>query len=480
MVGATQPAGRDHLVDARTASFGVAGYRFAYLAIAAAIVVSTAFAPVNSAALALAHFLGGHILNDRAIPMRLGSETFTAPGSYSGGIGWLGAVANELLARAGYGAALFATMLAALVAFAFVELRARRLGGRWLALGAVVLARACAPESLGIAGGITTAAFVAVLAYVLERPSRTAAIVATILAVVWCNVAAEGLLAPAIAACIAAATTLRRGTQDERRWSRFACLGTALALLATPAFTSYPLYALGTLRLDRDLFGVVAYHPIDVAPLAYRVGFTAIIVAGLAFGLQRDRGAWIPLFVAAAVLALMNGAFVIVFGVLAAPILAASAAAAYPRFAQLGTGSVRADIAIGVAAVALAAGIAPFVATPATAPGYALAAGLGSDGRSHRVFCYDVDWCDVAISEAPRVSVFADGRVAAYPSTVLGRQRDIVTMKNHWRRTIDRNKVDTMILRNDRPLTTMISMAPGWHLVASDAAASVYERAVLR
>jgi len=142
VVGATQPAGRDHLVDARTASFGVAGYRFAYLAIAAAIVVSTAFAPVNSAALALAHFLGGHILNDRAIPMRLGSETFTAPGSYSGGIGWLGAVANELLARAGYGAALFATMLAALVAFAFVELRARRLGGRWLALGAVVLARA--------------------------------------------------------------------------------------------------------------------------------------------------------------------------------------------------------------------------------------------------------------------------------------------------------------------------------------------------
>jgi hypothetical protein len=480
MVGATQPAGREHLVDARTASFAGAGYRVAYVALAAAVVVATAFAPVNSGAVALAHFLGGHILGDRAIPMRLGSETFTASGSYAGGIGWLGAVANELLVRAGHGYALFATMLAALVAFAFVELRARRQGGRLLALGAVVLAGSCAPGSLGIAGGITTAAFAAVLTYVLERPSRTATIVATLLAVVWCNVAAEGLLAPAIAACIAAATTLRGGTQDERRWSRFACLGTALALLATPALLSYPLYALGTLRLDRDLFGVVAYHPIDVAPLAYRVGFTAMILAGLAFGLQRDRGASIPLFAAAAVLALMNGAFVIVFGVLAAPVLAASAAAAYPRFAHARAGSARADIASGVIAVALAAGLVPVVGVPATAPGYALAASLASDGRPHRVFCYDVDWCDVAISGAPLARVFADGRVAAYPSTVLGRQRDVVAMKNHWRSTIDKNKVDTMILRNDRPLTTMISMAPGWHLVASDAAASVFERAALR
>jgi hypothetical protein len=480
VVGATQPAGREHLVDAQTASVAGAGYRAAYVALAATIVAGTAFAPVNSGAVALAHFLGGHVLNDRAIAMRLGSETFTAPGSYSGGIGWLGAVANELLARAGHGYALFATMLAALVAFAFVELRARRAGGRWLALGAVVLAGSCAPGSLGIAGGITTAAFAAVLAYVLERPSRTAAIVATVLAVVWCNVAAEGLLAPAIAACFAAATTLRGGTGDERRWSRFACLGTALALLATPAFLSYPLYALGTLRLDRDLFGVVAYHPIDVAPLAYRVGFTAMVLAGLALGLQRDRGASIPLFAAAAILALMNGAFVIVFGVLAAPVLAASAAAAYPYFDKLSTGSLRGDIASGVAAVALAAGLVAVAAAPATAPGYALAASLASDGRSHRVFCYDVDWCDVAISGAPLVSVFADGRVAAYPSTVLSRQRDIVAMKNHWRSAIERYKVDTMILRNDRPLTTMISMAPGWSVVASDSAASVFERAALR
>lgn len=478
MAGATQATAREHVAGTQAASLAGATYRAAYILVAGGIVIATAYAPVNTAGLALARFLGAGILSAHAIPMYLGTETFTAVGSYTAGIGWLGALATELFARAGHGFSLLATIVAAMAAFAFVELRARRTAGRALALGAVVLAAACAPGSLGIAGGITTAAFAAALAYVLDRPGPRAAAVATLIAVVWCNVAPEGVLAPAIAACIAAATTLRGGTPQERRWSRLACAGTAVALLLTPAMFSYPTYALGAMRIDRELDGVVAFHPIDVAALAYRVGFTAMIVAGLAVGLQRDRGAAIPLFVCSAVLALLNGAYIIVFGVLAAPLLASSAASAYPRVAAMGAGSLRGDLASAIAGLGLAAALASFVAAPAAPPGYALAASLASDGHSHRVLCYDVDWCDVALAAAPAVRVFADGRVAAYPSSVLDEQRDLVRMKPHWRKALDDNRVDTLILRKDRPLTTILELSPAWHVVAGNEAASVLERTV--
>ena len=477
MVRALRAETGEPKVPAIAAPFAGAAYRGLYVVLGAAIVAATAFAPPDSAALALARFTGAQIARDHSIPLHLGAETFTAAGAYSGGLGWLGAFGTELLSR--HGLASFATILAALVAFALVEMRARRAAGRIFALAAGALAAACAPGSLGVAGGIVSAAFAAAVAYVLERPGPRATASATALTVLWCNVAPEGLLAPLIALCLAAEATFGGRSLAERRWARAAFAGTALATLATPAFLAFPGLALEALRIDRALDGIVSLHPVDVAPIAYRVGFTLAVFAALALGLQRGREGSIPLLVFAAMLALANGAFVVVFGVLVAPLLAGSAAAAFPRAARLAGGSMRGDLAVAGGLILLAVGLGAYAgARPAPLPpGFELAARLAADGVPHRLYCYNVDWCGQALAGAPAVRVFMDGRIAAYPDAVRELQRDIVRLKGHWRKVLDDDRIDALLVRRDRPLATIVALSPAWHVVASDPSTVLYERA---
>jgi hypothetical protein len=458
-----------------------AAYRALYVVLGSGVVVATAFAAPDTAALALARYTGAEIVRNHSIPLHLGAETFTAAGAYSGGLGWLGALTTELLGRGGYGLALFATILVALTAFALVELRARRAGGRIFSLAAVALALGCAPGALGLAGGIVSAAFAAALAYILERPGPRAAAAATALTVLWCNVAPEGILAPLIALCLAAETTFGGRSIAERRWARGACAGTALGTLATPALLSFPALALEALRIDRALDGIVPLHPADVAPIAYRVGFTLAVFAALALGLQRGREGSIPLLIFGAMLALANGAFVVVFGVLVAPLLAGSARAAFPRVARIAAGSLRADLWSGGGIVLLAAVLAWYAGSrPAPLPpGYQLAAALAADRAPHRLYCYNIDWCGEALARAPAVRVFMDGRIAAYPLAIRELQRDIVRLKGHWRKVLDDDRVDALLARKDRPLATIVAMSRAWHVVASDASAVLYERTLV-
>jgi hypothetical protein len=457
---------------AREAVPVAAAYRVAYAALALGAVIATAFAPPDNAGLALGSFLGEQILRTRAVPLHLGNETFTAAGAYTGGLGWLGGLTLALLARAGGSSALLlATMLATLTAFWFTELQARRNAGQAFALLAVVIAAACALSSLGVAGGIVTAAFAAVLAYVLDRPGPRAAGVATAIALVWCNVAPQGILAPLIAA-------IRGTTADEKLWSRIAWAGTVLAMFATPAFYHYPLAAFEALRIDRTLGNDVAFHPGQVAPIAYRIGFTLTMLVALSVGLQRERRASISLVLFSALLALMNGAYLVVFGVLTGPVLAGAAAAALARSPRIAIGTPRSNVAAAIAAAGIGAVLAWHLAAPPQPGGYALAAALERDGRPHRVFCYNVDWCDAALAEAPAVRVFVDGRVEAYPQTVLDQQGDIMRLRSHWRKRLNDSRVDTIVAPRSGPFGGILSLWPAWHRAAARDGDGVFERTV--
>lgn len=460
-------------------------YRGLYVAIAIALALGAATAAPDAGALALDRFAGTRILHDRSIPLHLGRETFTAVGAYNGGLGWLGALVVDALWLGGSTLAHLGSLLATFVTFAFVELRARRTAGRGVALAAVVLAAACAPGSLGIAGGIVTAAFAAALAYVLDRPGPRATLGATLLAVVWCNVAPQGLLAPAIAACVAAETTFKpldradRRAVAERRWARVACAGTLLATLATPAFVAYPALALKALRIDGPLFGVVEFHPVDVAMLAYRIGFTLVVVA--AFGLGITRAGAIPLLVLGALLALLNGSYVVVFGALAAPLVAAAAANAWPKLATIATGSVRGDVLAGACALTLAVAFVWIFPRPqAVSGGYALAASLGADGRAHRLFCSEVDWCNAALAASPLERVFMDGRVAGYPPQIWNAQVDISRFRKSWRDRLEQFRIDAVLAPEDGPLAGLLVLAPGWHALASNETSALYVRDPIR
>jgi hypothetical protein len=353
----------------------------------------------------------------------------------------------------------------------------------WSCARAAPLTAVCALGGFGIAGGIVTALFAAALAYLLERPGPRTVAAVTLLSVIWCNVAPQGLFAPAIAVCFAAFKRVDpsdAAAVAARRWGRIACATTALATLATPALASYPLLAFEGLRVDRLLAGIVAYHPVDVAPLAYRFGFGFAVLAALAVGTQRGREDAIPLFVFAALLALANGSYVVVFGALAAPLLAASAAAMFPKLAGRTIGSVRGDAVAGACALSLGAALAWHFAGGATPPGFALAASLARDSQPHRLYCANVDWCDAALTGSPHHKVFMDGRVAAYPTKIWDAERDIRTLKPHWRKQLDDFRVDTLLTQKDRALATLIAMGGGWREVASDESAVLYERSAAR
>jgi hypothetical protein len=476
--GAAVAEGRERPLAAEVSRTGIA-YRAAYVALAVAIAIGCVLATPDSAAYALGRFTGFAMLHDHTLPLYLGTESFTADGSYAGAIGWLGALGTALLSNLPPAASLFATALVALATFAFVELRARRVASRGLALGAVALAGLCAVGSFGVAGGIVTAAFASALAYILDRPSPRAAALATVLAIVWCNTAPQGLLAPAIALCAIASVWFGAATALERRYALLAFAGTVLATLATPALFAYPALAFEAMRVDRELMGVIAsVNPVDVVPFAYRAGFTLVVFAAFALGIRRGREGAIPLLLFGALLALANGAYVVVFGVLAAPLLAGSAAAAFPRFTRPGTAAARGDlVALGCAvAVALfGAWQAAAHFTPLTG-GYALAASLAADGKSHRVYCTNVDWCNAALAGAPNVRVFMDGRVAAYPEATRDRKRDIGNLKPQWRKRLADDGVDAIVAAGDRAFSGLVALSPGWYAAATDDGTVLYER----
>jgi len=277
----------------------------------------------------------GEQIAHAGIALHLGPETFTAAGAWSGGLGWLGALTVYIVSLGGGAATLLLTMSAALGMLALTEERARRGGGSLLALGAVALVVGCALDMLRPGAGIESAVFAAALALILERPGPRAALLATGIAVLWCNVAPQGLLASAIALVFASGAMLERRDPEQRRWALIAFAGTALATLATPALFSYPALAFEALRIDRGLQGIVAFHPSEVAPLSYRVGFTLIALTALLAGVPRRAAGEALLVCFATLLALANGAYLPLFAVLVAPVLARSVASSWPQFGAL-------------------------------------------------------------------------------------------------------------------------------------------------
>jgi hypothetical protein len=460
-----------------------AGLWFGRAAAACALIAFVALATPDAPSLAFAHWYGGRIAQ-AGLPLRLGTETFDAAGAYSGALGWLGALVTYAVSLGGPAATRCATMLAALAAFWLVDLRIARDAGARAGAFAALLAALCALDALRPGGGIETAAFGAALGLVLERPSRSGALVAFAIAVAWCNLAPQGVLAPLIAGAFALGLHLQPADAERRRWSVVAFGGTLLALFATPAWGAYPALAAEALRVDRALGGIVPLHPADLAPLGYRFGFTLAVLTAFAVGTGR-RPADALMLVLATLLALANGAYVALFGVLVAPILARAAAELWPRvFAGPSNGSRglagRSNGSRGLAVILLAAVVLgavfgrPLRASESSA---GLAGVLAADGRAHRLFCANLDWCDEALGAGHNnVRVLMDGRVAAYPARTLALQQQVVQLKAGWRQALAAAGVDAVLLRRNRAAATILAREPAWRELGAAGSAVLFER----
>jgi hypothetical protein len=436
------------------------------LAYAAAVVATTAALP-DGASLALARWTGARVIHT---------------GLAQAGPGWFGAVCTWLVASGGSAVPLAVAAVAALVALACTEQRAKLRSTSGFALGAVVIAAACSLDAFHAGGGAISAAFAAALALALARGGTRAPLLAGGLTALWCNVSADGALAPFVALTFALGTQ-RDGTASQaprRAW--YAAGACAFATLLTPAFAAFPAEAFAALHFDGTLEGIVATHPAQIAPAAYRVGFTLVVLAFIAFGSGvRLRVGDAALVTLATLLALENGALLAVFGVLVAPILAGSAYESFGRPPRVEAPHGAADVCLAIAALALAGCLAMFAAPRADAAlasqPYALARAAAL-GNHHRFYCADVAWCGYAIATGPPgTSALLDGRTYLYAAGDVQAQRNIARAARGWRATLDRRRIDVLLVRRDRALATLLRMRGDWRPVASDATAELFVRA---
>jgi hypothetical protein len=408
-------------------------------------------------------------------------------GPSDGAHGWLsGAIAVALFDRFGVGGLAAVATASWLVALAGVAVRAGRRASPPFAAGAVVLAIACSVDVMrpGIDGlWVACASLTFVL---LDAPSPLAALGVGFLAALWCNLAPEGIFASAFAVLIALGRTL---DEPRSRTTRDAWLVVAAALLgtlATPSGIGYVAAAWAALHLRPGDVGALA--PAEAAPLGYRIGFTLVVLATLAFGMGTARRRDVPTFLTALVAGFASGALLPLVAIVAGPPLAAAADRANALAPNVATSRSPRGVAFAVAGFAAIVACGAIVSGAlaarrhsasdwtARAP-YPLLARAARNGHAPRLFCANLAWCDLA--ETVDVPVVLDSRVDLVPATTATAYRTIVRVGPHWRARLRELGANAVLVDASSPLATLLALSH-WRRVGDDGGTTLYERAKVR
>lgn len=397
-------------------------------------------------------------------------------------VGWLGAygIANVYYGPFRYGGLVFASSVIAAIAFLAVEARARRrVDGVW-SFVAVLLAATCCLDALRVGGGMIDAAFAAVTVLLLESASMRARLASIAITAIWCNVDATGSIAPLLAVVSAVATTFepavtldarattmgaRRGVHAERVCGAWIVAVSMLgATLATPLGAAFFAHAFASMQLAGASTAYAAWTPSDLAPHAFRFGALAIVFLALAVGMRGVAVRDGLLATTAFLLALANGAFVPLFGIVTAPIVVGGLA----RRVGLPSFGIRHDPLASVASIVVLVAIASGVLAGAKAipisadEPYAVIDRLARIGLAHRAFCANLTWCDAV--ETVGLHVLADGRIAEGSQATRDAQIEISNVRA-WRKTMHSFAVDVALVGADSALATILT-ASKWTVLA--------------
>ncbi len=388
-------------------------------------------------------------------------------------LGWLGALVTTAVSSLGELPFALACGFVAVAAMALVGRRAARWGANPAALLAVAFVVPCLLDALRPGADVGAWLFAAVAIALLDAPTPRRGIAFAIVSLAWCNLEPAGIFACALAllslaGALCDATGANAPLESAALPLRAAIASAAgLALLCTPDGLAYPRDAFEALRLGDAVRGIVATTPAIVAPAAYHLGFFALLACALACGVRAHglRGA-LPL-AGTCVLALDNGAFVPIFGIVAA----APVAIAVARMVRY-----RTIIALGAPFVAVAAIAFAMRAQPTAPPEpYDLVARTAPEaGGRGTLFCAKIDWCDVAVARGARVVM--DGRVAPYDARARAEQRAIGAAGRGFAAALARTETTRVLAIRDTPLAARLALEPAWRRVTSDAQATLFER----
>ncbi|GAC1307644.1 MAG: hypothetical protein NVSMB19_20490 [Vulcanimicrobiaceae bacterium] len=463
-------------------------YVWLVLGVLAARFFATAIAfPQGDGDLRWQRWLGRTILATHAIPRRLGSETFSAPGAPWTPQEWAFSVVAAH-ATAGPAWTLFAgsIALAAVAALAIVAYHAVRRGA---SARAVVLCTALAGIGLFASFGVRVqvAAWPLLALYLLlldcEGPWAYAAIA---VAALWSNVHASAMLAPVLAgaATIGAAIDERAVGARVRRLA-FVAGGSALALCCNPLGWDLPLYSL-MLFTSPIKEQINEWQPTVLSEPSFALGALPLLVLALLFFAEGGRRRVRDLLVFGAMTYLVLGAArnIAIFGLVAVPLVAPALTRGMRLFASDGPPADErtervARVALPAISLVLAAVVAIGLMRNTEREKDRLGARAVASMRAlpgeRRLFCADFAWCALAL-ETPHVRVFLDGRADPYPLAVWNDFDRIARLRHDWRAALRRYAVDTLLVKRDSPLDQAVGLDRTWRTTYRDDEFAVWVR----
>ncbi len=457
-------------------------YAWLVLGVFAARFFATAIAfPQVDGDLSWQRWLGRTILERRAIPHALGSDTFTAPGAPWTPQEWLFSI---VAARATDGLAWDAfaggVALCALAALTLGSWHAVRRGASAKAVVVcLMLAGLALFASFGVRVQVVAWPLLALFLLLLdsEGPWAYAAIA---VAAVWANVHASAMLAPVVAALSAAGTFVDdRGPSPSARRRAFVALGSALAICCNPFGVELPRYALSLFNSPIKA-QISEWRAPDLGDSSFAIGALPLLLLACFAVVPRGarRGSDFALLAAFAYLLLGAARNTALFGLVALPLVAPALTRAFaffgpsapPRDPRVERIARVAMPAIGFV-LALGVGIGLLRSSARTSDDLAAraVASVAALPGERRLFCANFASCGLAVG-LPHVRVFLDGRADPYPLAVWTEYDRIARLRPPWRATLARYGVDTIVVPKDDPLDQALALgaARGWRVSYAD------------
>lgn len=426
-------------------------------------------------------WLGDAILRTHRLPTALGPETFAASGAPWVPQEWLLSLAVAVSMQHGWFMLLRIAFAAiAVLVLLSIVVRARGRAEPTAIALVLIFTGVALVAPFGVRAQVLGWGCFAAFLYFLQRKDGWFYAAAAV-ALVWANVHASAMLAPAFVAARAIGIGLEGGPRELLRSRELRLLPlAAVAVFLTPLGPQLVHYA-GALATSPIRQYIAEWQPVSLTEREFLLGAFPLAIAialggaGFAWRNARDSLPVAALF-AAALLSRRNEPL---FAIAAAPLAAACLDARFPRLSLVGNRTRELErFAIVASCLAFALTGFAYAATnrvaPPTVPVAAIAS-LAAGGAPKRLFCEDFTDCSLAL-QYPNVRVFMDGRCDPYPLPIWRQYVATIRVTPQWQQTLQRYGINAVVAPRASALSKAIAAQSRWRVRFRDAAFVLYER----
>lgn len=441
------------------------------------------FEPLHDSDLAWQQWLGHAIRAHGALPSALGPETFAAQGAPWIPQEWaLSLLVSFALDTPWFSLLAIGMALVAVGVLVITAQTARRMGSSHTAIAVCGVAVGLSlVQSFGVRAQVLGWLMLAGFTLLLRTaPMRTQWWIVP-LTVLWANLHAGAVLAPALLAIWTAGVAL-----EERAWNArvrhhlLLTAAAALAIFATPLGPRMPVYAL-TLLGSPIRHVIDEWQPTTIAFFAFSAGVLPFILLTSVLGFAKPwRWSEVFTFAAATVLSLTAARNVPIASILIAPLAAQRLSSVLPARLEIAPLTRRTEqIAFYALAFAGSIAVAILLAREPTfarssVPLAAITAATAVPG-THRLYCEDFAWCSWALAHG-NLRTFIDGRCDPFPARIWQQYLAVYEVKPRWNAILDAQRIDLVLATRTRPLAQALRLTGKWREIYTDSTYALFIR----